>query len=141
MDLRLRTRPNAGHAREGATVVEIAGELDLHGAPQLRAELGRALELGAPPRVIVDLNGVTFLDSTGVGVLVGALKRARELDGQLVFCNPQPRVCRVFEITGLTEALPLFSTREEASTALGPIENSASVPSAFSAKLVAGESQ
>ena len=152
MDLRLRTRPNMGLARESATVVEVAGELDLHGAPQLRAELARAIELSAPPRVIVDLNGVTFLDSTGVGVLVGALKRARELDGQLLFCNPQPRVCRVFEITGLVEALPLFFTREAAFDALKAPQDLAAAPANDAApgdvssnfggaKLVTGEAQ
>lgn len=118
MDLRLRTRPSgaatAGQS-ESATVVEVAGELDLHSAPQLRAELVRAVENNAsPPRVVVDLSGVTFLDSTGVGVLVGALKRARQANGSLHFCGAQPRVRRVFEITGLIGALPLFSTRGEA---------------------------
>lgn len=130
MDLRLRTRPAASYAREGiregATVVEVAGELDLHSAPQLRAELTRALENSVPPRVIVDLSGVNFIDSTGVGVLIGALKRAREADGKLLFCNPQPRVCRVFEITGLVGALPLFSTREAALAAF----DSSGAPSA-----------
>ena len=141
MDLRLRTRPVAEPVREGATVVEVAGELDLHSAPQLRAELARAIESGAPPRVVVDLGGVTFLDSTGVGVLVGALKRAREADGTLHFCNAQARVNRVFEITGLLGALPLFATREAALAAFGP-ENSASAPSAFQgATLARGESQ
>ena len=117
MDLRLRTRPSgaatAGQS-ESATVVEVAGELDLHSAPQLRAELGRAIESGGAPHVVVDLAGVTFLDSTGVGVLVGALKRARQADGSLHFCGAQPRVRRVFEITGLIGVIPLFVTRSEA---------------------------
>ena len=142
MDLRLRTRPAAGQNFEGATVVEVAGELDLHSAPQLRAELARAIESGAPPRIVVDLGGVTFLDSTGVGVLVGALKRAREAGGKLHFCNAQPRVNRVFEITGLLGALPLFSTREDALAAFGANENSASAQPAFQgATLATGESQ
>ena len=101
-------------------VVEVAGELDLHSAPQLRAEVGRAIEQGGAPLLVVDLSGVTFLDSTGVGVLVGALKRAREAGGALHFCGAQPRVRRVFEITGLIGALPLFATREEALSALTP---------------------
>ena len=142
MDLRLRTRPAPGHSRDGATVVEVAGELDLHSAPQLRAELTRAIESSAPPRVIVDLSGVTFLDSTGVGVLVGALKRAREADGKLHFCNPQPRVCRVFEITGLVGVLPLFSTREAALAALGAAENSGNAQPTFNgAQLATGDAQ
>ncbi len=129
MDLRLRTRPSAGQS-ERATVVEVAGEVDLHSAPQLRAEIGRAIEQSAPPRIVVDLAGVTFLDSTGVGVLVGALKRAREAGGLLHFCNPQPRVCRVFEVTGLLGALPLFATRDEALEDFGSNENSSDTEAA-----------
>ncbi len=123
MDLSLRTRlPVAQSARESAarddaTLVEVAGELDLQSAPQLRADLARAIENHAPPRIIVDLGGVSFLDSTGVGVLVGALKRAREAGGALHFCGAQTRVRRVFEITGLIGALPLYDTREAASAA------------------------
>ena len=114
MDLRLRSRP-VGPSE--ATVVEVAGELDLHAAPGLRAELARATETSAP-RVAVDLTGVTFIDSTGVGVLVGALKRARAAQGELTFCGAGARVKRVFEITGLIGALPLFATRDEAVAAL-----------------------
>ena len=151
MDLRLRTRPSealngaatAGQS-EAATVVEVAGELDLHSAPQLRAELARAVENGAAPHIVVDLAGVTFLDSTGVGVLVGALKRAREADGALHFCNAQPRVRRVFEITGLIGALPLFAARDEALAAFGADEQVASksaIPILTGATLSAGEIQ
>ncbi len=119
MDLRLRTRPSAAPSKNaavaaGVALVEVSGELDLHSAPQLRAELGRALENNASPRIVVDLAGVTFLDSTGVGVLVGALKRAREAQGALLICGAQTRVRRVFQITGLIGALPLFDTREAA---------------------------
>ncbi len=112
MDLRLRV----GTQGE-ATVVEIGGEIDLHVAPRLRAELLRAGE-GDSPRVVVDLSEVSFLDSTGIGVLVGALKRVREKGGALNFCGVQSRVRRVFEITGLMRALPIFESREAALTAL-----------------------
>ena len=124
MDLRLRTRPSAAPSKSVA-LVEVAGELDLHSAPQLRAELSRAIESNAPPHIVVDLAGVTFLDSTGVGVLVGALKRASEAQGALHFCSAQKRVRRVFEITGLIGALPLFTTREEAFAAFEEENNSA----------------
>lgn len=111
MDLRLRSRPAPGQSE--VTVIEVAGELDLHSAPGLRAELARAAEATAP-RLAVDLSGVTFLDSTGVGVLVGALKRTRQAAGEMAICGAQARVRRVFEITGLIGALPLFATRDEA---------------------------
>jgi anti-sigma B factor antagonist len=111
MDLRLRARDI-----EGITLVEVAGELELHNAPQLRAELQRACENDGPC-VVVDLSGLTFIDSTGIGVLVGGLKRAREHGGALTLVCPVPRIRRVFEITGLLKALPLYETREAAQAA------------------------
>ena len=101
MGMELRTY-DAG----GATVVEAIGDLELHTASQLREELQRVCE--APDAFcVVDMSGVPFIDSTGVGVLVGALKRAREQGGAFVIACPQPRVRRVFEITGLLDALPI----------------------------------
>jgi anti-sigma B factor antagonist len=108
MDLRLRVR-----TQSETTVVEVSGEIDLHSAPQLRAELLKVGEV-AKPRYVIDLNEVSFIDSTGIGVLVGALKRAREKAGNLHFCGAQSRVKRVFESTGLMRALPLFDSREAA---------------------------
>ncbi|RYG63980.1 anti-sigma factor antagonist [bacterium] len=117
MDLRMRVKTQGI-----ATVVEVGGEIDLHSAPQLRAELLKAVE-AVTPRVVIDLGEVTFIDSTGIGVLVGALKRAREKGGALNFCGIQSRVKRVFEITGLMSALPLFESREAATQAFGESGN------------------
>ncbi len=117
MDLRLRTR-NLG----AAELVEISGELDLHAAPPLRAALLKATE-GEKSRVLLDLSEVTFLDSTGVGVLVEALKRARARGGEVHFCGAGARVKRVFEITGLLRVLPLFDSRDAALDAWKTPEN------------------
>ncbi len=104
METQLRT-----YEEGGAQVVEIRGDVELHSAAQVREELRRVCdEKGA--RCIADLSGVAFIDSTGVGVLVGALKRAREGGGTFVIVNPQPRVRRVFEITGLLDALPIYDS-------------------------------
>jgi len=108
MNLQLHTLEN-----RGTTVVMVAGEVELANVPQLRGELLRACDAGCPC-VVVDLTHVTFIDSTGIGVLVGALKRARERGGELVLVCPQPRVRRIFEITGLMKVLPLFDTRDAA---------------------------
>jgi anti-sigma B factor antagonist len=107
MDLRLRSR-RAG----SATIVEVGGEVELHSASQLRDELLRAGE-AEHPCVIVDLSRVTFIDSTGLGVLVGALKRVRE-KGALSLVCPQRQVRRVFEITGLTKVFPMFDNLDAA---------------------------
>ena len=107
MDLRLRSRRSGS-----ATVVEVGGEVELHSANQLRDELLRAGET-PHPCVVVDLSRVTFIDSTGLGVLVGALKRVRE-KGALSLVCPQRQVRRVFEITGLTKVFPIYDRLEDA---------------------------
>ena len=85
---------------EQAFVVTVYGELDLHGAGLLGAELDRVLDERAT-NVVVDLLRVTFLDSTALGVLVGAAKRVRARGGSIVLVSDDPRTLRVFEITGL----------------------------------------
>lgn len=107
MDLRLRSRKSGA-----ASVVEVGGEVELHSASQLRDELIHASE-SENPCVVVDLSRVTFIDSTGLGVLVGALKRVRERGALSLVC-PQRAVKRVFEITGLTQVFPIYDTLEEA---------------------------
>lgn len=110
MELNLR---NYTTSDEKAIVLEVQGEVELHNAQQLRSQLHRLCE-SPRPRVIVDLSQVSFIDSTGIGVLVGALKRARESAGDLIIVGAKDRVHRIFEITGLLGALPLAENVEEA---------------------------
>jgi anti-sigma B factor antagonist len=84
-----------------APVLLIAGEIDVSTAPAVRDALAQAVDAGAR-RVTLDLGGVGFVDSSGLGVLVGALRRLQEeRDGRLVVEHVQENVRKVFEITGL----------------------------------------
>jgi anti-sigma B factor antagonist len=121
MDLRVRTRPD-----NETTIFELSGEVDMHSAPALRAQLAPQNDDAASSPIIVDLGGVTFIDSSGVGVLVGAFRGRRDAGGALVFCHAQERVRRVLEITGLLGHLPLYETRDAALEALQTKPNSAS---------------
>ena len=114
MDLKWRIKPYGE-----ATLVELEGEIDLHSAPSLKEAL---IEVGTAPsaRVALDLNGVSFLDSTGIGALVGAFKRTRQGQGQIAFFGARPRVKRVFQIAGLWNALPFYESRDAALAALLP---------------------
>ena len=95
------------------TVLAVSGEIDIATAPSLREKLHSLLADGRS-RLIVDLDDVTFLDSTALGVLVGLLKRARTEGGELrIVCN-QPRVRKVFEITRLDSAFDLCNSVEDA---------------------------
>ena len=84
---------------EDATVVAVRGDLDCYTAPKLRAVL---LELADGPRkVILDVGSSDFIDSTGLGVLVGGLKRFRQQGGDMVVRSPSPMTARLFEVTGV----------------------------------------
>ncbi|HEX6700589.1 MAG TPA: STAS domain-containing protein [Gaiellaceae bacterium] len=93
---------HVGTAQIGADafVVSVSGELDLSTVEPLEQELAAVMEQGGR-RVIVDLTGVTFIDSVSLGALVGNAKRLRTNGGTCVLVADDPRILRIFEITGL----------------------------------------
>jgi anti-sigma B factor antagonist len=113
-DFSLRHDPHDG----GRHVIAVSGEIDLYTAPDLKAVLSQVIEEGATG-VVIDLSGTTFLDSTGLGVLIGALKRLRSRDGALAVVNVDDSIARTFEITGLDQIFVIRGSRDEALAALG----------------------
>jgi anti-sigma B factor antagonist len=99
-------------------VIAVAGEIDIFTAPDLRAAVVQAIDAGARG-LVIDLSETRFLDSTALGVLIGALKRLRTIGGRLVIVNREPTTARTFEITGLDQTLEIVETREAALQALG----------------------
>jgi anti-sigma B factor antagonist len=98
-------------------VVAVRGEIDLFTAPELKQRLTEAIEAGRN-QIVVDLSQTTFLDSTALGVLIGAVKRLRSDHGQLVLVNVDPNIAKTFEITGLEQIFTIVGTRDEAIAAL-----------------------
>ena len=94
-------------------VVALAGELDIGTSDRFEQELDRLLDDGAR-RLVVDLLGITFLGSVGLGLLTRAAKRARELGGECVVVSDDPRILRVFEITGLDRVFRIERSLMEA---------------------------
>lgn len=108
MDLTLNTREQDGH-----TVLEVAGEVDVYTGPTLRDRISDLLDSGSR-ELVVDLARVDFIDSTGLGVLVGALNRARELGGSLQLVVSQERVLKLLRITGLDQVFTVKSSVDDA---------------------------
>ena len=82
-------------------VMSVSGEIDLYTAPRLHAELTTALAGDGPVRLVVDLSGVGFCDSTGMNVLLAAHRRARENGGDLELSSLRPAVRKILQVTGL----------------------------------------
>ena len=108
MNLDLDTKAVGDH-----TVVLVGGEIDVYTAPQLREKLIDLVGAGHY-HLIVDMERVDFLDSTGLGVLVGGLKRVRAHDGSLQLVCTQERILKIFRITGLTKVFPIHASIDDA---------------------------
>jgi anti-sigma B factor antagonist len=105
-------------------VLAVRGEIDLFTAPELKQVLAESIEAGRI-RIIVDLTDTTFLDSTALGVLIGAVKRLRSRDGALAIVNVDDNIAKTFEITGLDQIFTIVPTRDEAVDAVDPARDAA----------------
>ena len=97
---------------DGQVQVELHGELDLSTVGKVEEEL-RRIEADAPPVLVVDMSGLSFLDSSGLRCLVRADERARETDRRLVLVRGPDAVQKVFEITRLEERLEFVGDASE----------------------------
>jgi anti-sigma B factor antagonist len=94
-------------------VLRVGGEVDVYTAPRLRERVVKLLGDGVR-HVVVDLREVDFLDSTGLGALVGSLKRLREQDGSLKLVAGPERIMQVFRLTGLVRVFALYPSVPQA---------------------------
>ena len=101
------------HEADTWSVLTVAGELDVVGAPELRQHVINAVRAGRH-HLVLDLTGVAFVDSFGLGVLIGALKRVRLLDGDLKLVVTEARVRRVLEVCDLDRVFTLHTDLDEA---------------------------
>ena len=97
------------------TVVSLKGEVDLYTAPSLKESVADLVSSGRS-RIAVDLAGVEFMDSTGLGVLIGALKRCKEAGGSFGLVSPREPVIKVLSITGLDKVFSIHESVEQASS-------------------------
>ena len=111
MSLEVQSR----QADNGVTVVAPTSRLDVAGAPALKDAISEALKNG-PPRVVLDMEGISFVDSTGLGSVIAALKQIRSSQGDLRLAAPNQQVRVVLELTTLDRVFPYYSTVEEALT-------------------------
>lgn len=99
--------------RDGACALSLEGEVDVYTAPRLKEAIVDQIDDGCV-NIIVNLEKVGFIDSSGLGVLVSGLRRAKERDGAIRLVCTRENVLKIFRITGLDKVFPIFATQDEA---------------------------
>ncbi len=100
-------------------VVRVFGELDLDTARDFRTRVDADLDRYRCRNVVLDFGGVAFVDSSGLGAILGRYKRAREKGGQVALCRPLPHVGRLLDLAGVVRIVRTYRGVEEALAALG----------------------
>ena len=111
MDLSLQTREV-----DSRTIVAVGGEIDVYTAPKLRDKITELVGDGHH-NLVIDMENVDFLDSTGLGVLVGGLKKVRAHEGSMELICSQDRLLKIFRITGLAKVFTIHESAESATAA------------------------
>jgi anti-sigma B factor antagonist len=105
------------HSDTGITICRPVGELDASTASQFRLALA---ELAASPKLLIDLSGVPFVDSAGLGALIGVIRQAREQGGEVAVACNRPILTRLLRSTGFDRIVTVADTVDEAAAALEP---------------------
>ncbi|CEG27720.1 anti-sigma F factor antagonist [Bacillus sp. B-jedd] len=99
--------------------IRLSGELDHHTAERLRTKATEAIEKQGIRHIVLNLEGLSFMDSSGLGVILGRYKQLKQLHGELVVCAVTPSVERLLEMSGLFKIIRLEPNEEFALQSLG----------------------
>ena len=95
---------------EDTVIAEIGGEIDHHRAVSVRSQIDEALFMRMPKKLVIDIVRVDFMDSSGLGLIMGRLAKAKEIDASLVLRNPSARVMRMLKMAGLDRVIQTTKT-------------------------------
>ncbi len=95
-------------------VVHMMGELDHHSAEEVRNKVDDRLERDGFNKLVMDFSGVTFMDSSGIGVVIGRYRKLSLKKGRVYICKVTGSVKRVFELSGMFKIIPLYDSVEQA---------------------------
>jgi stage II sporulation protein AA (anti-sigma F factor antagonist) len=104
-----------------ALIVRLSGELDHHTADSVKTKMEEAILRGDVSYVVLSLKDLTFMDSSGIGVVLGRYKQLAGRGGKLVVCDVNPAVYRLFEMSGLFKILSVEENEQRALSSLGVV--------------------
>ena len=113
MDIKVAVR----EAQGDCSIVQLAGEIDVYTSPKVKDAIGDLIDRGVY-NLVIDLENVRYIDSTGLGVLIGGLKRVREHGGSVNLVCTNPQIKKIFDITGLVKIFGIFESEDAATKAL-----------------------
>lgn len=100
--------------KQGVLIVQLEGELDMHVADEFRQEVDKALDASGVRNILLNLDKVTFIDSSGLGVILGRYKRISLQGGRMLAIQVRPQVARIMELSGLLKIVGIYKTEAEA---------------------------
>jgi stage II sporulation protein AA (anti-sigma F factor antagonist) len=104
--------------KQGVLIVRVEGELDAHNASEFRQKFDEALDQFNTRVVIINFSDVNFIDSSGLGVILGRYRRITILQGKILAVCTKPQIAKIFELSGILKIIELFSSEREALAAL-----------------------
>ena len=100
--------------KRGVLIVRVEGELDMHGADKFRQVIDNALETSGVKHILFNLDAVKFIDSSGLGVILGRYKKINAAGGKVLVAHIQPQVMQIFELSGLSKIIKFYNSEAEA---------------------------
>ena len=113
MDIKVDVR----EAKGDTYVVDLNGEIDVYTSPKVKDAIGELIDKGHY-NLVINLESVRYIDSTGLGVLIGGLKRVREHGGTVNLVCTNPQIKKIFDITGLVKIFGIYDDEDAAAKAL-----------------------
>ncbi|HXW77435.1 MAG TPA: STAS domain-containing protein [Candidatus Eremiobacteraceae bacterium] len=111
MDVKVSVRQLDGAAQ--ASIVDLNGEIDVYTSPKVKETISELIDKGHYC-LVINLENVRYIDSTGLGVLIGGLKRVREHSGSVHLVCTNPQIKKIFDITGLAKIFGIYDSEETA---------------------------
>jgi anti-sigma B factor antagonist len=115
VDIKVDVRQANGEP--GASIVDLNGEIDVYTSPKVKETISELIDKGHYA-LVINLENVRYIDSTGLGVLIGGLKRVREHSGSVNLVCTNPQIKKIFDITGLSKIFGIYDNEKAACASL-----------------------
>lgn len=105
--------------KDKVLIIRLVGELDHHTAEKVRQQVEQKIEVNSVRHILLNLEELTFMDSSGLGVILGRYKQITQLGGKMIICAISPSIYRLFELSGMFKILEIVESEQKALESLG----------------------